>query len=207
MDYAATLQQHLLDMVADEPMLPFVERLVTRPALPPLVPTEPWDVDLAVTVMGMSAEALFRPGTVRRPEFAACVKSGLLLWNDAMDASHTVSQEIHNETGSYWHAIMHRREPDYSNALYWFHKVEAHTLFAGVREAALELAAERQQAPEVLRLMAAIESVAAWDPRRCVQWCEAAAAPTADPAVRDWLQALQLCEMQLLLAWSIRKAR
>lgn len=63
------------------------------------------------------------------------VSAGLLLWNGDLDASHTISQHIEDITGSYWHGIMHRMEPDYSNAKYWFRKVGSQryggTLFEG----------------------------------------------------------------------------
>src|SRR5262245_25063275 len=49
----------------------------------------------------------------------ACLAGLWLLAND-LNASHRISQELETPEGSYWHAVMHRREGDYGNAKYWF---------------------------------------------------------------------------------------
>ncbi len=65
--------------------------------------------------------------------------AGLWLYHDFLDESHTISQEIATPTGSYWHGIMHRREPDASNAKYWFRRVGDHPVFAELAEEMAEL--------------------------------------------------------------------
>ena len=62
-------------------------------------------------------------------QMASCVLSGLWLLHNFLDESHTISQGIHSPEGSFWHGIMHRREPDYSNAKYWFRRVGEHPVF------------------------------------------------------------------------------
>jgi hypothetical protein len=57
-----------------------------------------------------------------------CLRSALYLRFNFLDESHTISQGIHTAEGSYWHAIMHRREPDFSNAKYWYRRVGAHSV-------------------------------------------------------------------------------
>ncbi len=55
-------------------------------------------------------------------------QSGLWLLAGDLDRSHTISQDDSSAEGSFWHAIMHRRESDYSNAAYWFRRVGSHAV-------------------------------------------------------------------------------
>ena len=47
------------------------------------------------------------------------LKAGLWLYVDDIDRSHQICQDIPNQMGSFWHAIVHRREGDFSNSKYW----------------------------------------------------------------------------------------
>src|SRR5262245_42936202 len=51
---------------------------------------------------------------------ASAMMSGMWLRHDWLDESHRISQRLDNPTGSLWHAIMHRREGDFSNSKYWY---------------------------------------------------------------------------------------
>lgn len=63
---------------------------------------------------------------VRDRSMAQACLAGMWLHHDYLDESHHISQELTTSTGSYWHAIMHRREPDASNAKYWWRQVGTH---------------------------------------------------------------------------------
>jgi hypothetical protein len=63
---------------------------------------------------------------------ASAALSGLWLWHDFLDESHTLCQAIETPTGSFWHAIMHRREGDFSNAKYWYRKCSNHPALATI---------------------------------------------------------------------------
>ncbi len=77
------------------------------------------------------APELFRGA--RAPEAAL---SGLWLYFSCLDESHSLSQGIHTAEGSFWHAIMHRQEPDPANSGYWFRRVGTHPVFPAIAEAA-----------------------------------------------------------------------
>lgn len=56
----------------------------------------------------------------------ASALAGLWLLAGDLDASHAISQSLPDRNGSFWHGIMHRREGDFGNAKYWFHRVGRH---------------------------------------------------------------------------------
>ena len=47
------------------------------------------------------------------------------LWRDARgdwNSAHAIAQDIHDETGSWIHAYLHRKEGDLANAGYWYRR-------------------------------------------------------------------------------------
>lgn len=59
-------------------------------------------------------------------------RAAALLWHDHHAAAHAIAQEDPSSEASFLHAILHRREPDPSNAAYWFRRVGKHPAFAAI---------------------------------------------------------------------------
>ena len=166
----------------------------------PLAPRGPLQGEGLDLLKGTPAKELFDGGEVAVPEFAECVRSALFLYFSDLDRSHTISQGIHSTTGSFLHGIMHRQEPDFSNAKYWFRKAPSHEVFPALREAALERWAA---GPETLR--AAVESRSAWDAFWFVDQCEAVRRGGASEMQAALMEA-QRIEWQMLFDYCYRGA-
>jgi hypothetical protein len=80
----------------------------------------------AIAAVGKIAPAELFAGPVKSADDAAAALSGIWLLHDALHESHEISQSLLGSTGSFWHAIMHRREGDFSNAKYWFDRCDGH---------------------------------------------------------------------------------
>jgi hypothetical protein len=97
------------------------------------------------------------------------LRCAALLWHDHLSASHRLSQSLSTREGSFLHGIMHRREPDYSNAKYWFHRVGAHPCFPAIAKLATRLLG-----PSDPTLLSRLAPNGIWDPFRFIDACEEA---------------------------------
>jgi len=134
------------------------------------------------------------------------LKAGLLQINDCLDESHQLSQSIEGEgpSGDYWHGIMHRREPDYSNAKYWFRRVGRHALFAELATRA-RVCLKRSTSVSVEEWKDRLLPGCEWDPFAFIDMCQRCN-QTHDDELSTVAREIQFAEMLLLLDQSYRDA-
>jgi hypothetical protein len=87
----------------------------------------------------LDAARLFGPALIRDQDMAMACLAGLWLRFDFLDRSHEISQGIDTPAGGFWHAIMHRREPDSGNSKYWYRRIDSHLVVAALRQQAAPL--------------------------------------------------------------------
>lgn len=68
------------------------------------------------------SQAIATPALADQPGLVA----GLWLYVDQLDRAHEAAQSMQTPEGSFWHAIMHRREGDFSNSHYWYRRAGHH---------------------------------------------------------------------------------
>ena len=169
------------------------------PGLPDLGPGTPHEA-VRAQLSALTIDTAFAGKKIVDHDSVRCCLAGLWLWHDFLDESHAISQEINTVDGSYWHGIMHRREPDYDNARYWFRRVPKHPVFKPLAEAARKLTSHKKLDPAA----AYLATQKSWDAFRFVDLCEAIneGRSTAEQVARE----VARLEWQLLFRYCYRQA-
>lgn len=124
----------------------------------------------------ISEDAQARIALANVPE---TLRAGLYLYFGCWKDAHEIAQAINTREGSYWHAIVHRQEPDAGNASYWFRQVGDHPIFAELGAIGIERA------------------LVPWNPFSFIEYCERARQQPGSTMERHALE-LQRTEWQLL---------
>jgi hypothetical protein len=172
---------------------PAIRTLLSEDRLFALGPGQP-NTAARPALEAMTIESLFGAAKVGRPDLAQCCLAALWLYHDFLDRSHTISQDIAGAEGSWWHGIMHRREPDYGNAGYWFRRVGKHPVCEPLRRRAAELATAAGSPAG----SAFFVRQSAWNSLAFIELCEASMG--GDPACELLCRQVQRAEWDLLFA-------
>jgi hypothetical protein len=148
----------------------------------------------------LSLEQIVAPRPVKDRNMATACLAGLWLWCDFLDQSHTISQSLDTPEGSYWHGIMHRREPDYENAKYWFQRVGEHPIHGELASRAHSLAGEQQARADDCFL----RTQEKWDAFVFVDLCQASA--RGDAPHGQLCRLVQREEWRLLFEYCLLRA-
>jgi hypothetical protein len=158
-------------LVQEKPRRPRLARALSEPALAVMYPSVPHSKRLALA-------------------------AGLLQVHDFWDASHDAAQQADDRgeraTSAYWHGIAHRREPDASNAAYWFRRVGKHPVFVALAESAQPLFA----AEGLPALAEKLSASGGWNPSAMTDLCAGARPGTPQERLA---RRIQRQEMWLLL--------
>src|SRR5882724_1017687 len=139
----------------------------------------------AILALDGSGEAARLLGQSKLPDV---VRAALYLHFGCWQEAHELVDDLETPDGMYWHAIVHRQEPDPGNAGYWFRRVGQHPVFAALRARAAEIG---------------VEVGDRWDPIAFVDYCERARVRPGSDAERK-AREVQLAEWEFLFDYCAR---
>ena len=129
------------------------------------------------------------------PHQAARLRAIAYLHHDHTDAAHDLVQDMADPDGALVHGILHRREPDFWNAKYWFRQTENHPVYQKIAARIQSLSSDPQTRAIVHRLTLP----GTLDPHALVDEVERVERrPVSDPDVH-FLRHVQLAETECLV--------
>lgn len=140
---------------------------------------------------GRTASDVFPQAALPGPALA-----GLWLYFSCFEESHEIAQNLGSIEASFWHAILHRQEPDSGNAAYWFRRVGTHPIFRELCDEADEIVGRYPKAE--------FRTGGKWDPFSFIMFCERAR-QQPNSAQEQAAVEIQRAEWQLLFDHCARR--
>jgi hypothetical protein len=171
-----------------------LSKLLATPDLPELGPGPRAGVRSEAAV-NQSVDEFLRL-TKLQADQGQLLRALVLLWHDHLEAAHGIAQNIDNADGAFVHGIMHRREPDYGNAAYWFRRVGRHPVFPELARRVSQLFPDEKQNGLAAELLPRGD----WDPFGFITACERIAHRAPSDWAHQLLRHAQGIETELLAA-------
>ncbi len=127
----------------------------------------------------------------------AAAMAGLWLYFSCFEEAHVLIDEPKSPEGIFWHAILHRREPDAGNAAYWFRHLKEHDIFGRLATEAREILKQNPTAEFRIGL---------WDPFAFINFCERAREQPGSVQEKVAME-IQRAEWQLLFDHQMNNGR
>ena len=144
------------------------------------------------------------------------IRNALYHNNDDLDAAHQICQDVGNTSSlpeiSYWHGIIHRREPDFNNARSWFQRSQDLQANDTLYHAIYNLLQRAIQMPDygnareiALQFLKHLQNQETWDALYFLNLCETQS-QNKDPHLEKLLEDIQAIEFQTLFHWTFQQA-
>lgn len=184
---------HILD--ANFPM-PYPRNIAEIIGRFPLMPLDAGAPDSSATdaLEDAMLERLFGGAVILDKTSARLCQAGLRLLAGDLDGCHGIVQSIGTHDAGIWHAILHRREGDFGNSVYWFQRAGAHGIYPALLGEARVLAGSDP-------VFVALAASSSWSAEEFVNVCR-----RVTPATRERCRKIQQAEWHLLFDWCYVKA-
>ncbi|MEC2075676.1 hypothetical protein [Metabacillus fastidiosus] len=188
-------------------VLDIIELLQERP-VSSVRPDIIWSERLDTKIAAMPLKKLF-PEDNEEKVYGLALQAAFFILNDSLSKAHDVLQDPlvydKNETGDYWHALMHRKEGDYNNSKNWFPPVHPiHEQLNSKMREYLEI-----QSVQDGGLQASLQKLSeqsTWDPSLFVDVVEEEVKKGFSDEARTILNNIQWIELELLLDFTCKHA-
>ena len=126
-----------------------------------LTPDDILDRQLWRPIRDADESALTSEQKVGDAQTFTLIRGALLYALDDLDGAHGFFQDVPGDLAGYWHGMLHRREPDFENARYWFRRAGTLPFFDELHSRAAKQSADMAKQPS-------------WDPYLFTGQCEQA---------------------------------